>query len=66
VKPFFGITPAQRATLEPQVRVRHRDGRLVAIEADPRYPPLDLPSGDAQGGPELEVLGRVTGRWQEA
>jgi hypothetical protein len=66
VKPFFGITPAHRATLEPQVRVLRRDGRLVAIDADPRYPPLDLPSGNALGGPELEILGRVAGRWQEA
>jgi hypothetical protein len=66
VKPFFGITPAQRATLEPQVRLRRQEGRLVAIEADPRYPPLDLPSGDARGGPEPEILGRVAGRWQEA
>jgi hypothetical protein len=66
VKPIFGITPAQRATLEPQVRLRRQEGRLVAIEADPRYPPLDLPSGNALGGPELEILGRVAGRWQEA
>jgi phage repressor protein C with HTH and peptisase S24 domain len=46
--------------------LRRQEGRLVAIDTDPRYPPLDLPSGDALGGPELEVLGRVTGRWQEA
>lgn len=46
-------------------RVRRLQGRLVAIEADPRYSPLDLPLGEAPGGPEPEVLGRVAGRWEE-
>jgi hypothetical protein len=68
VKPYFGFTTRQAAAvgLTTRAQVRRRDGRLVAIEADPRYPPFDTPSGNAQGGPELEVLARVAGRWEEA
>jgi phage repressor protein C with HTH and peptisase S24 domain len=44
-------------------RLRRQEGRLIAIRANPRYPPLDLPADLPDG--ECQVIGRVAARWQE-